>query len=375
MKILFISELFWPYVGGAERLGARLVADLDGQGHRVLVVTSHDQLRLPDHEGFRGVPVFRFGFREALKRGDVGAVLGLRRRFRDVVGDFAPELIHLYQPGPSALCQWDVLGSRSVPLLVTLHNDLNPGQMREKNSVYFRLFHAATWLASCSRSALGQALALDPSLTSRSSVIHNGVDVPDVMAAPYPEYVMQLLCLGRLVAQKGFDLALRAFAEVSPRFPDARLVIAGDGEERDRLEAMANDLGLNRVTDFPGLVAPERVAALMNQSRMVLMPSRREGLPVAALETACAARPIIASRVGGLPELVVHNETGLLFEKEDVGELARSVVRLLTQPALAARLGLAARKRVESHFSWRKYVDEYLALYRRLHRTAPCPSS
>src|SRR5262249_53155861 len=149
------------------------------------------------------------------------------------------------------------------------------------------------------------------------SVIYNGIEAPPLAHAPLPFDAPRLLCVGRLAVEKGFDLALNAFASVARRFPKARLIIAGDGPVRSQLERQTGDLGLTGSVEFPGWVDPEDVVALINTSTMLLIPSRLESFPLVALQGALMARPVVASTVGGLPEIVVHGETGLLFAKED----------------------------------------------------------
>jgi glycogen(starch) synthase len=117
---------------------------------------------------------------------------------------------------------------------------------------------------------------------------------------------------------------------------------------------------------FIGWVAPDKVTALINTSTIVLMPSRQDSLPLVALEAALLARPIVATRVGGLPEVVLHRETGLLVEKEDIIGLADAVNWLLAHPAAAISMGQAARGRVETEFGWERHVAAYDGLYRNL---------
>ncbi len=370
MKILVLSELFWPYLGGAERLGASLIADLRRHGHELLVVTSHDQLKLPDAERYCGIPIHRFAFRDTLKSGNPAGVLALRKRVTALIESFAPDLIHLYQLGVSAFFQLDTLCSQPAPLVVSLHNDLYPSQLRDKNSLFMRLFHEATWITSCSQSALDQALELDPGLGSKASLIHNGFELPNSTPAPYPGESRRLLCLGRLVEEKGFDLALQAIANITGRFPGVRMTIAGHGPERRALEDLTARLGLDGCVDFAGLVAPDQVPGLLDAANIVLLPSRREGLPVVALEAACAARPVVASRTGGLAEIVADRTTGMLIDINASDQLAEKIDELLAQPGLAARMGLAARQRVQEHFNWQGYVEAHLALYGQLMQCA-----
>ena len=175
------------------------------------------------------------------------------------------------------------------------------------------------------------------------------------------------MCLGRVVRDKGFDLALAAFAELAPRFPKARLVVAGDGPARPELEAQAQALGVADAVEFPGWVAPERVSELMNSATLVVMPSRwDEPFGLVAVEAALMARPVVASRVGGLAEAVADGETGLLVDKEDPAALARAVAHLLEDPGKAERMGQAARRRARELFGFERQVDAYDGLYQRL---------
>jgi glycogen(starch) synthase len=176
----------------------------------------------------------------------------------------------------------------------------------------------------------------------------------------------RLLCLGRLSPEKGFDVALNAFAILVGEFPEARMLVAGNGYLRLELEQQATELGIRDRVEFPGWIAPAEVPALIDTATMVLMPSRQESLPLVALETASMARPIVATRIGGLPEVVADGETGLLVPPEDAPALANAISRLLHQRELASNMGKAAKNRVRQLFSWSSHVDRYDALYRKL---------
>jgi glycogen(starch) synthase len=219
---------------------------------------------------------------------------------------------------------------------------------------------------------LAEARELVPEITTRSSLIYLGLDPPALSPEPLPIDAPRLLCLGRLVPEKGFDLALAAFASITHRFPHARLVIASDGPARPALEQQAGQLGLTDLVDFLGFVEFSRMAALMNSATMVVMPSRSlEGFGLVALEAALMARPVVATRVGGLPEVVAHQQTGLLVEKEDSRALAEAITYLLDHPEIATKMGEAARSRAQAIFSWKRHVDAFDALYRQLTRRRP----
>lgn len=144
------------------------------------------------------------------------------------------------------------------------------------------------------------------------------------------------------------------------------LVIAGDGPTRPELERQVSALGLTEMTDFLGWVSPEKTASLINKSTIVIMPSRIEPFGLVALETPFMARPIVATNVGGLKEVVSHGQTGLLFEPEDVSGLAEGVIALLKNPALAINMSETARRRAKEVFSFERHVYAYEQLYHRV---------
>src|SRR5207244_1285250 len=166
----------------------------------------------------------------------------------------------------------------------------------------------------------------------------------------------------------GFDIAVTAFASLVRRFPGARLVIAGDGPERTKLEQQISELGLAHRVELAGAVTPCEVPALLNTITAVLLPSRQESFGLVALEAALMARPVVATRVGGLPEVVVHEQTGLLVKPEVPEALAAGLTYLLAHPHTAVHMGQAARQRAQDRFSFERYVADYDALYGELTR-------
>jgi glycosyltransferase involved in cell wall biosynthesis len=252
-----------------------------------------------------------------------------------------------------------------VPLLVTLHNVL-AREAEKSDSWLGRIIASADWVSCVSASVLSATRKTLPSMASRSSVVYNGLDIPAVASQAAPADAPKLLCLGRLKIRKGFDVALKAFVSVVGRFPEARLIVAGDGPERLSLERQAVQLGIGGVVDFIGWVAPEDVPELVAKVTAVVMPSRHEPFGLVALDAALTSRPIVASRVGGLTEVVAHGKTGLLVEPNDSAALAEALVFLLDNRDLAVEMGRIARRRAQTIFSWKRCVDAYDELYQKL---------
>jgi glycosyltransferase involved in cell wall biosynthesis len=363
MRVLFWSELFWPYIGGAEVFSSKLLVALRERGHEVIVVTRQDSPDLPPEDQYQGIPIYRFPFLTAFASHSVDQLIAARQGLVKLKRDFAPDLVHVHGFGPSVVFHIDTAQAHPSPLLVTL---IEERPHREGSELLGRMLRAADWVTGKSGAVLAQARRFTPEITPRSSVIHNGLSVPALLPKPLPTDAPLLLCLGRLAVQKGFDVAITALASIANRFPNARLIVAGDGPERPNLERQVAERGLADIVDFVGWVSPDKVLALINTSTIVLMPSRWEGLPSVVLQAAMMARAVIATRVSGLSEVVVHEETGLLVESEDCHALAEAIAILLNQPETAARMGQAARCRVQERFSWEQCVTAYDSLWRRL---------
>jgi glycosyltransferase involved in cell wall biosynthesis len=173
-----------------------------------------------------------------------------------------------------------------------------------------------------------------------------------------------LLTLGALVRRKGLDVLLAALARLAARGVEPLCWLGGDGPERAALEKRAAKLGLAPRVRFLG---PRRdVGDLLAAADVLVMPSRREGLGVAALEAMAAGTPIVASNVGGLGEAVVEGRTGLLVPPADADALAAALGRMLGDGALRARCAAEGPRRIDEGFHVERMVDGYEELYREV---------
>jgi len=160
----------------------------------------------------------------------------------------------------------------------------------------------------------------------------------------------RILFLGQLHTEKGvFDL-VRAFAAIASRFPRASLVCAGNGPAA-AVEALARELGVDERVHCPGWLQGEAKSRALADAELFVLPSYTEGLPMALLEAMSWCVPVIASPVGGIPQVIQDAENGVLVPAGDVQGLARALARLLADRSLAARLGTAARATIESRFA------------------------
>jgi glycosyltransferase involved in cell wall biosynthesis len=197
----------------------------------------------------------------------------------------------------------------------------------------------------------------------RTVVIHNGVALDGPRRAPGSRRSpAEILSVGRLRGPKDFTTLAHAVARLEPGSVHLRIV--GDGPDREALAALIERLG---ASDSIELLGERRdVAGLLAESDMFVLSSRSEGLPMSVLEAMAAAVPVVATAVGGIPELVRDSETGVLAPPGDAAALAAALERLARDAELRDRMGEAGRRRVERDFSLAAFRREHLALYARL---------
>jgi len=177
--------------------------------------------------------------------------------------------------------------------------------------------------------------------------------------------------VGRLIPVKGFEYLVEAHAAAVASVPALRLVLVGDGDGRRALEERVRTLGVSDTVILTGAVSPSEIPALMAAADIVSVPSVRhggyvDGLPNVALEAMAAGKPVVGSRVGGIPELVRDGENGLLVPEKDSVALADALVTLARDPALRASLGASGLDEIRSERSWDAVGRRFVGIYERI---------
>jgi len=211
----------------------------------------------------------------------------------------------------------------------------------------------------------------------RIEVVPNGVDLETFRpAADWPRDGGYVLFAGRLVAQKGVEVLLRAFDAVLRRCPESRLVIAGEGDLELYLKGVARYLGFPDRVRMIGWQTGAALVELYQGAQAVVVPSLYEPFGIVALEAMACGRPVVASRVGGLEEILEDAVEGYLVTRGDHLELARRLAGLILDPQLRERMGAAARRRAEG-FGWEQTAEDTLTLYHGLtgHVAGPLPDA
>jgi glycogen(starch) synthase len=338
VRVLYLCESYLPHIGGVETVSDALARALQARGHIVEIVTNQRHPTDLPEETVHGVPVRRFPMSWALGERRLDVVASLVRELAALKQAFSPDVVHVAYSGPMGF--FHLRSGAGAPTLVTLHVHLAPGPLAVQLRAHAR-----------------RIVAVSPAL-GESDVLLNGYPDPPAPLVDAPEAPI-VLALGRLVAEKGFDLLIAAWPLVRARVPGARLVIAGDGPERPRLAAEGVEL--------IGWIPPAEVYRAVDAARIVAIPSRwEEPFGLVALDAAWRARPVVAARRGGLSTIVEDGRTGLLVDPEAREPFADAIVSLLSNRARARDMGRAARERACAHYSVDRMTTDYERAYAEL---------
>jgi glycosyltransferase involved in cell wall biosynthesis len=351
--------------GGAERYVVDLAIALRDRGWPVEVACSTGGVRaaaLTD----AGIPVSVL-LGGLVKRRVSG---GYGRALRRLVRDRRPAVVHAHLYASAAAA---VVATRglAVPVVLTEHTEA-PWRDRAACAISRRVYQRVDHVVAVSSAIRDTLVGTYGVPAGRVDMLLPATAAP--AAAPRrvtgDDAAAQVGVVGRLVPEKGVDVFLHAVALVTPAVPTARFVVVGEGSLRAALEDRAASLGLTGVVTFTGFRpdAPGLIAGL----DVLVVPSRSDGSPLVVCEAMAAGIPVVASRVGGLPDLVAHGESGLLVRPEDPAELARSLVRLLRDPPAAQALGRRGRQLAEGR-SHARLVDRMTEVYAAVARPRAAP--
>lgn len=282
----------------------------------------------------------------------------------DLVRRHRIDVIHANGSAPLQFCVPLGLVAR-CPVIGHLHAE------DDRRARFAFLAHLAHLVVGVSRRTVAGLLA-DGMDRRRIRVVHNGVDPARFAPSDPPGQGLRaelglgaevplIGTVGSLIHRKGHDVLLRAMARLRATNPDAHLVIAGDGAERARYEAMCAELGVAGHVHLLGY--REDPSAVYRAADVFVLAARSEALPLVLIEAAQFGLPCVATDVGGTSEVVLHERTGLLVPAEDDAALAAALGRLLDEPALRRSFGDAARAHAAGHFGLAAMVAAFEALY------------
>lgn len=389
MKILIVNNLATMH-GGAETMIAQLKSGLAKKGHEVRILCGNEK---GNGEKIADAEFVTCSERLSLLRPvylfNPFAIMALRRELRS----FKPDIVHLHTISKSSPFILPLL--ENYPTMLTLHDHsmFDPTRIEDvpllepyretfsdyfisKPSLRFYLEKLRFWalrrfagnvdtVLACSD--FYASCARDSGIFPRVKTLHNGIGLPAFSPIPSRQNV---LFVGRLSEEKGAPVLVEAAGILSEAYPGMRVDIVGGGRQMRRIKKTIRKLKLKNAVRLLGYKTSSEIAGLYRESSLVAVPSMSpDNLPTVCIEAMAAGRPIIASRIGGLPELVEHGKTGFLVPPNDPKALAESIGRLLSDPQLMRDMGKAGREKAEREFAADTYIENTLEEYEKAIRS------
>jgi glycosyltransferase involved in cell wall biosynthesis len=349
-----------------------LVAGSVGQGEQSMAYVAEEL----------GVPVVTIPHlhREISPVRDLLATIRLAR----IIRAERPVILHTHTAKAGAVGRVAALlaGRRRPPIIVhTFHGHVLRGYFGRFWTGFFRLLERllariTDVLVAVSPEVRDELVSFGVAPASKFRVIRLGIELdqrlsPDGAARAETRRVMGIRgervvvgWIGRMTAVKRTDVVLRAFRRLRQEGVDAVLCMVGDGPDRRSVEDLAGELGIMRDCLFPGY--REDVGPFFAAFDVFVLPSGNEGTPVTAIEALASGCPVVATRVGGVPDVVTDGEDGFLVEPGDVDALAARLAQLASDPGLRATMGGAGRERMRGRYAVDRLIDDIDRLYRDL---------
>jgi glycosyltransferase involved in cell wall biosynthesis len=356
------------WVGGAEMLAAHLVRNL-AAACRFVFVCLDDMGTLGRQLSAEGFPVHVLDRRPGLD-------WNCARRLRNLLRRERIDLLHVHQYTPFFYGMMARLFYRPVPVLFTEHGRHQPDYPRRKRIMVNRLLLRRRDRVVGVGEAVRQALIQNEGIPAhRVGVLYNGINLGRfAKGAPDRNTLRReigvaaedlvLFQVARLDYLKDHATALRTVERVARHYPSVRLILVGEGPERPAIQELIRQRGLEPFVRLLGLRTD--VARLLPAADLFLLTSISEGIPLTLIEAMAAGLPIVSTNVGGVPEVVEHDRTGLLAPARDDALLADLILRLAGSPALRQQMGHLGRDRAARLFSESQMHDRYLRLYQEM---------
>lgn len=381
MKIVMLSPYFYPHTGGTEKYVRDLSTALIQQGHEVTVITNNlpKAKNAPAHETLpEGIKVIRL---DAI---DMFSYLPVSTQFNlKMLEGF--DIVHVHVPAFSFLRS--VAGKIKQPLIVTYHCDVTISEkyfgvpvpkwavpvFEESSNVYARTLLPKADVVYNTTETYAETSPVMKHIPHRVIPIGIFYEKIDEMQkklnlTPDKKNPRQILFLGRLAGNKGCDYLVKAMPKVLEKFPETKLIICGDGEEKAHILDLITQFGIGPSITFLGTATFDKLVELYYTSIAYIFPSinRLEAFGIVQLEAMANYTAVVASDIPGPNAVMEPGQSGLLVTKQDPEALAAAIISILADPEKAKAMGRRGRELVETKYNWKTIVKQVEVIYQEV---------
>jgi len=383
-----VGKLSWEFpprvVGGIARHCEGLAKALVQQNHDVHLFTL-DFPGSPNYEEMDGVKVYRASTELGHPNFLTWVLLFnhfLAKRMADVTQSVEFDVIHVHD-WLAAFSGISFKHYLKKPMVLTVHSTeigraqgLHSPDSFSINGIEWWATYEADRVIVCSQSMKNEICGHFNLPLDKVDVIPNAIDETKYQTSVDRGSVRQrygvgygeklILCVGRLVPQKGIEYFIRAIPHIAKRYPEAKFIIVGEGWSRDILESEARASGHGGKIQFTGFASDQEVINLMTSADVLVVPSVYEPFGIVALEGMATGVPVVASKVGGLSEVIEHDRTGLLVYPRSPESIAWGVDQVLSDPGHAKWLTDNAKEKLHKAYSWEAVAMKTVEVYRKV---------
>lgn len=379
MKICMLVPYFYPHTGGTEKYVKDLSLALTKAGHQVTIISNNlpKEKNAPPEEMMDGVKIIRLPAINLFSYLPVSFAFNLK-----MIEGY--DIIHIHVPAFSFVRT--VAGKVKQPVIVTYHCDITISEKFMGMPVprwftklveFFADFYGRFLLARAEivYNTTKTYADTSPVLSQMKNIRHIPIgifhDHIDEMQqklglSSKDKNPKQILWLGRMAGNKGCDYMVKAMPMILKKFPDTKLVICGDGEEKAHINSLIDKFGIRKSIEMYGIVKFDQLVELFYKSLVYVFPSinRLEAFGIVQLESFANYTPVIASDIPGPNAVMDVGKTGMLVPKQNPQAIADAVNELLANPQKAIEMGKAGRKLVETKYDWKVIAEQVVALYK-----------
>lgn len=381
MKIAILTLNYIPLVGGAEVFVIKLAKFLLKKGHSVDIITLKHSKNHPKFEVIDGVNVYRVNYINFKGLGFITSCLSLLKTILKNNPQIKYDLIH--SVGESSTSQAGAFFKKikKIPHLITIQGGYiaERDYLRKNNNINFRnkffeKFIRWSFNNADSLHAISKTIAVESKDLGAKNIIiiPNGVDEEMIKVGLKREIRSKLnispntkiiISLSRLTPRKGFKYVIMAFSKFVKDFPDSRLIIIGDGPQRQELEELVSNLGIIDYVDFKGLIPHVEITKILPAADVFALTPIYEGLGIVYIESLACEVPVITTKVGGIPDIIKDGVNGLFVSHGDVEELYNALNKLITDKDMYRRFQKEGIHTVKKKFIWEDIFSEIEDIY------------